>query len=47
MAGNVDRRIIQMQFENRQFEKNIAKSTKSVEDLKKAMDFEETAKGLK
>ena len=47
MPGNTDRRIIQMQFENRQFEKNIAKSTKSVEDLKRAMDFEETSKGLK
>lgn len=47
MPANVDRRIIQMQFENKQFEKNIAKSTKSVEDLKQAMDFEETSKGLK
>ena len=42
-----DRRIIEMQFENRQFEKNIAKSTKSVEDLKKAMDFEQVSSGLK
>ena len=42
-----DNRIIQMQFENREFEKNIAKSQKSVEDLKKAMDFDETSEGLK
>lgn len=47
MAGNTDKRIIQMQFENKQFEKNIAKSTKSVEDLKEAMNFEEVSKGLK
>ncbi len=47
MPGNTDKRIIQMQFENKQFEKNIAKSTKSVEDLKQAMNFEETSKGLK
>ena len=46
MAGQVDKRIIQMQFENKQFEKNIAKSQKSVEDLKQAMDFEQTSKGL-
>lgn len=46
MAGNVDRRIIQMEFDNKQFEKNIAKSTKSVEELKEAMDFEETSRGL-
>ena len=47
MPGNKDKRIIQMQFENRQFEKNIAKSTKSVEELKQAMNFEEVSKGLK
>lgn len=46
MAGNVDTRIIQIQFENREFEKNIAKSQKSIEDLKEAMDFEETSRGL-
>lgn len=46
MAGNVDQRIIQMQFDNREFEKNIAKSTKSIEELKEAMDFDETSKGL-
>ena len=47
MAGDTDKRIIQMKFENRDFEKNIAKSTKSVEELKQAMDFEETSKGIK
>lgn len=46
MAGNVDTRVIQMQFDNREFEKNIAKSQKSIEDLKEAMDFEETSRGL-
>ena len=46
MPGNVDTRVVQMQFENRQFEKNIAKSQKSIEDLKEAMDFEETSRGL-
>lgn len=46
MPANVDNRVIQMQFENRQFEKNIAKSQKSIEDLKEAMDFEETSRGL-
>ena len=41
-----DNRVIEMQFENRKFEKNIAKSQKSVEDLKKAMNFDETSKGM-
>lgn len=47
MAGkNTDTRIVQLQFENREFERRIAKSTKSVEELKEAMDFEETSRGL-
>ena len=45
--AEMDRRIIQMQFDNKQFERNIAKSQKSVEDLKKAMNFDETSAGLK
>ena len=47
MADVKDRRIVEMQFENKQFEKNIAKSTKSVEDLKKAMNFDQVSNGLK
>ena len=35
-----------MQFENRQFEKNIAKSKKSLEDFKKAMNFEDTSRNM-
>lgn len=46
MATTVDNRIIQMQFDNAQFEKNIAKSQKSIEELKEAMDFDETSRGL-
>ena len=46
MAGNMDERIIQMRFENRQFEKNIAKSKKSLEDFKKEMDFEDTSRNM-
>lgn len=42
-----DTRVIQMLFDNQQFEKNIAKSQKSIEELKEAMNFEETSNGLK
>ena len=45
-GGNTDTRIVKLQFENREFERRIAKSTKSVEELKETMDFEETSKGL-
>lgn len=45
-GGNKDTRIVELQFKNREFERNIAKSTKSIEELKEAMDFDETSKGL-
>ena len=41
-----DTRIVEMHFENRQFERNIAKSQKSLEDFKKELNFKETSKGL-
>ena len=41
-----DTRIVEMQFDNRKFERNIAKSQKSLEDFKKELDFDETSKGL-
>lgn len=46
MADNVDRRVIQLSFENQQFERNIAKSKKSIDELKQAMDFEQTSRGM-
>ena len=38
MAGSTDTRVVQLQFENRQFERNIAKSKKSLDDLKPEID---------
>lgn len=46
MAGSTDQRIVQLRFDNRQFERNIAKSKKSMEELKQAMNFNETSKGM-
>ena len=46
MAGNVDQRVVQLSFENHQFEKNIAESKKSLEDFKQAMNFEDTSRDL-
>ena len=42
----VDERIVEMQFNNRQFEKGVAESTKSLEALKKSLDFSSTSKSL-
>ena len=46
MPGGNDTRIVQMQFENRDFERNIAKSQKSLEKFKKELNFKETSKGM-
>lgn len=46
-AGSfVERQVLQMVFDNSQFDRRIAQSSKTVEDFKKTMDFEETSKGL-
>ena len=45
--SNNDTRIVQMQFDNKSFERNIATSQKSLDKFKKALNFEETSKGLK
>jgi len=46
MASNTDTRIVQMQFDNKDFEKNIATSEKSLEKFKEALDFEQCEKSL-
>ena len=42
--SNIDNRIVQMQFENSQFEKGVKESTKSLENFKKTLDFKEIQK---
>lgn len=44
--ADTETRIVEMRFDNRDFERNIAKSKKSLEDFKKDLDFQGTAKGL-
>mgnify|MGYP002625007362 CR=1 FL=1 len=46
MSNNVDRRVVEMQFDNKDFENNIQDSVKSLDKLKKSLDLEESAKGL-
>ena len=45
-SGNVDERIVEMQFENRQFEKNANESISTLDKLKKALNLESAAKGF-
>ena len=47
MPADTETRIVEMRFSNKDFERNIAKSKKSLEDFKKELNFEETGKGLR
>ena len=44
--GNVDERIVEMQFDNQQFEKNANESISTLEKLKKALNLEGAAQGF-
>lgn len=44
--SNVDERIVQMQFDNKQFESGIQTSMKSLDNLKKSLNFDKSAKGF-
>lgn len=46
MSNNVDKRVVEMQFDNKQFEDGIQESVKSLDELKKGLDLEKSAKGL-
>ena len=46
MANGNDTRIVEMQFQNRDFEKNISQSQKSLEKFKKELNFDDTSKGM-
>lgn len=45
--SSIDERIVQMQFQNSQFEKGVAESLKSLEKLKEGLQLEKAAEGLK
>lgn len=46
MSKNVDQRVVEMQFDNKQFESGIQTSLKSLDNLKKGLNLEESAKSL-
>lgn len=46
MANEVDRRVVEMQFENAQFERGVGQSLSTIEKLKSSLNFKDTAKGL-
>lgn len=46
MSNGIDRRIVEMQFENRQFEQGARTSMGTLEKLKRSLDFSGAARGL-
>ncbi|MBQ8237932.1 MAG: tape measure protein [Oscillospiraceae bacterium] len=47
MSNNVDQRIVEMQFNNKQFESGIQTSLKSLDQLEKGLQLDGAADGLK
>ena len=43
---SIDERVVQMEFDNKQFEKGVAQSLKSLEALKKGLDLDKSASSL-
>lgn len=46
MSTTVDHRVVEMQFDNRNFEKNVATSLSTLDKLKQKLNFSGAAKGL-
>lgn len=46
MSREIDERVVQMRFENGQFERGIQTSIHSMNSLKKSMNFDDAAKGF-
>lgn len=44
--NNVDRRIVEMQFDNKDFEKHVQTSVDTLDKLKKSLNLEQSAKGF-
>ena len=46
MQNNIDQRVVQMTFDNKQFEQGVSKSLKTLDDLKKALDLDKMSKSI-
>lgn len=46
MSKTVDERVVSMQFDNKQFEKNVSTSMSTLEKLKQSLNLKDSAKGL-
>ena len=46
MSNEVDRKVVELSFDNSKFERNIKKSQQSLDTFKKDLDFKDTAKSV-
>lgn len=46
MSRTIDERIVEMRFDNAQFEKNVATSMSTLDKLKKSLNFKNSSKSL-
>ena len=47
MSATIDNRVVQMEFDNSKFEKNMQTTTESLRKFKEGLNFEKSGKGLK
>lgn len=46
MSKTIDERVVSMQFDNAQFERNVQTSLSTIEKLKRSLNFSGASKGL-
>lgn len=44
--ATIDERVVEMRFDNKDFEKNVSTSLKTIDELKKSLDFEDATNSL-
>ena len=46
MSTTIDQRVVEMQFDNKQFERNVATSMSTLDKLKQSLNLSGASKGL-
>ena len=46
MSKTIDERVVEMRFDNKQFESNVQTSLSTIEKLKKSLDMDGATNGL-
>ena len=46
MSSEIDNRVVQMNFDNKQFEQGVSETMKSLDGLKKSLKLDDAAKGF-